>query len=120
MKADSFIGGKNVSLVGFDGLDKAELEEVRKIMATEIRKIEERTSYDQLKIRLKTHVHGKSFRHELDAELFLNKGKCLDAVANDKNLYKAITTITSKLISEVEHLERKNPRQHPIRKITRV
>jgi hypothetical protein len=120
MKADSFIGGKNVSLVGFDSLDKAELEAVRKIMAVEIRKIEERTDYNQLRIRLKTHPHGKSFIHEFDAELFLNSGKSLDATASDKNIFRGLTTITSKLISEISHLERKSPRQHPIKKITKV
>jgi ribosome-associated translation inhibitor RaiA len=107
---------KNVSLVGFDKLSEEELETVKQIMSSHIGKLENRTDYTELRIRLKIHQHEKSFIHELEADLFI-PGRQLGVKISHKNLYKALALTMSKLISEIDHyLKKKSPGNRPIRK----
>lgn len=112
-----FAEGKNVSMVGFGKLAEIELETIKQIMPVYIKKLESRTDYTELKIRLKMHQHAKSFIHELDADLFM-PGSHLGAKITHKNLYKALALAMSKLLAEVEHHLKKKARQHPIRKFS--
>jgi len=95
------------SLVGFDKLDEEEIELVKKELASHMQKLENRASNASLKIRLKMHKHEKSYIHELEADLFIPGIKNFSSKISDKNLYKALASIMSKLISEVDHYIRK-------------
>lgn len=114
----SIVAGKNVSLVGFGSLDKAELNVIKQIMPVYINKIEERTDYTELRIRLKSHQHIKSFMHELEADLFI-PGTTLSVKANHKNLNRALALVMTKLLSKIEHLKKKGLRERPVRKLTK-
>jgi len=115
-KEISFVEGKNVSLVGFDKLDKVEKESVIQVMNTYIKKIEERIDYDELKIRLKQHKRNKMFLHEIYAELFINPGNVLSAKFHHKNPYRALSQTMTKLINGIVHQKKKGQRERPIRK----
>jgi ribosome-associated translation inhibitor RaiA len=106
-KEISIINSKNVSLVGFKQFDKIEQESVKKVMATYIKKIEERTDYQHLKISLKQHQRNKMFLHEIKADLLLTPGVTLNAEFTHKNPYKAIAQVMIKIINEINHQKRK-------------
>ena len=108
--------GNNLSLVGFKKLDKTEIDKVKEILLPYIKKLEEKTDYDLLKIELRIHPRSHTFIHELESDLLLRPGKILSAKSVDKNLYKAIPLLMKKLISEVEHIKKKTIRERPIRK----
>ena len=114
----TIVGGKNISLVGFGCLARTELAIVKQIMPVYINKLENRTDYTELKIRLKPHQKNKSFMHELEADLFI-PGKTLSAKASHKNLNRALALIMSRLLSELRHLEKKGLRERPIKKLSR-
>ena len=115
-KEIQFMEGKNVSLIGFNRLDKSEEEAVRRVMATYIKKIEGRTDYDELRIRLKTHRKSKSFIHEIHSQLLITPGKSLSSKITNKNPYKALAQTMIKLINELIHQEKKKPREKVKRK----
>ena len=75
-----------------------------------LNKIEERTNYIELKVRLRTHQHIKSFIHELNADLFLT-GATLSSKVTHKNLNRALALIMLKLLSEIEHLKKKSSKE---------
>jgi len=107
-KEISIVNGKNVSLIGFGAFDKIEQEAVKKVMSTYIKKIEERTNYNELKIRLKQHQRNKLFIHEINADLIITPGISLNAKFEHKNPYKAIAQVMIKLINEISHQKKKN------------
>ncbi len=115
-KEISYVEGKNVSLVGFDKLDKIEKDSIMQVMNTYIKKIEERIDYDELKIRLKQHQRNKLFLHEINAELFINPGSVLSAKFTHKNPYKALSQVMVKIVNEIVHQKKKSQRERPIRK----
>ena len=116
-KAISIVNTKNVSLVGFNKLDKSEQETVKKVMATYIKKIEERIDYNELKIRLKQHQRNKMFIHEISADLLITPGINLNAKFTHKNPYKALAQVMIKIINEIKHQKKKNLRGISIRKL---
>ncbi len=118
-KEISIISGKNTSLVGFGKLAKVEIAKVKEIMATYLAKIDERTDYNELRITLKQHQHSKSFLHELQTELFIHPGVCFSAKLTHKNLYRALALLMTKILRELDHKKKKNPRQQPIRKLSK-
>ena len=115
-KEINYVEGKNVSLVGFDKLDKIEKDTIMQVMNTYIKKIEERIDYDELKIRLKQHRRNKLFLHEINAELFINSGNVLSAKFTHKNPYKALSQVMIKIINGIVHQKKKSQRERPIRK----
>ena len=114
-KEISIVSGKNVSLIGFKQFDKSEQEIVRKVMSTYIKKIEERTDYEELKIRLKQHQRNKMFIHEIKADLLLTPGVNLNAKFTHKNPYKALAQVMIKIINEITHQKKRN-----IKRVKRV
>jgi len=99
--------GGNIALVGFDILEPAELIIVKKIVGTYVKKLQENTEYKELKLVLKQSQHGKTFKHEINAQLDLNKGSFQSKVT-EWNLFKAISTAMEKLISEFSHQNKKD------------
>jgi len=116
-KEISIVAGKNISLIGFGGIDKSEINSVSNILALYIKKVEDRIDYNELKIRLKQHQKNKVFMHELEAELLVHPGLSFNAKETDKNLYKAISKIMSKLLNKISHEKKKSFREKPIKKL---
>lgn len=114
-KEISIVSGKNVSLIGFKQFDKSEQKVVKKVMSTYIKKIEERTDYEELKIRLKQHQRNKMFIHEIKADLLLTPGVNLNAKFTHKNPYKALAQVMIKIINEITHQKKRN-----IKRVKRV
>jgi len=99
--------GENIALVGFDKLEPAELIIVKKIVGTYVKKLQEITDYKELKLVLQQHQHGKTFKHEINAQVDLNEGK-LHSTVTEWNLFKAISAVMKKLISEFSHQKKKD------------
>jgi len=99
--------GGNIALVGFDILEPAELIIVKKIVGTYVKKLQESTEYKELKLVLKQSQHGKTFKHEINAQVDLNKGSFQSKVV-EWNLFTAIAAAMDKLISEFSHQKKKD------------
>ncbi|MCX8193969.1 MAG: hypothetical protein N3G19_01250 [Candidatus Pacearchaeota archaeon] len=111
--------GKNVQLIGFDILEPSEISVIQHLLLNYIKKIENKTNYELLKLKLKMHQHSKMFMHELKAELFIHPGMVIGSILTHKNLYKGTSTIMKKLLSEIEHLKKRSPRNRPIKKLSK-
>jgi len=94
--------GGNIWLVGFNDIDKSELTVVKKIVGGYIRRITERMSYNEMRIRMKKHNKGKSFLHEINSDVHFG-GMHLSAKSEGKNMYSAISDSLNSLIKEIEH-----------------
>ena len=110
--------GKNVQLIGFEKLERAELDIVKKILLKYLKRIEHEVAYTLLKIRLKQHQKGKMFSHELNADLIVG-GRIISASLQYKNLYNGFNLVMRKLLSGIEGKVKKKLPQRPIKKITR-
>ena len=110
--------GKNVQLIGFEKLERAEITVVKKILQKYLGKLENEVAYNLLKIKLRQHQKGKMFSHEFNADLIVG-GRVISASLQYKNLYNGLNLLMKKLLSGVEHKIKKKLPQHPIRKITR-
>ncbi|MEM4152983.1 MAG: hypothetical protein QXK80_02630 [Candidatus Pacearchaeota archaeon] len=112
--------GKNIQLIGFDALEPTEISIIQDLLLHYIKKIENKTNYELFKLKLKMHQHNKTFIHELKAELFIHPGMVLGSALTHKNLYKGISDIMKKILSEIEHhLKKKSVRNRPIKKLNK-
>jgi ribosome-associated translation inhibitor RaiA len=97
---------KKLSLSGFN-LDASEKEKVNEVLQKYLGKIEDRVkTYDELKLRLKKSMHGKSFLHEIEGDLIM-KGNIISSKETDYNLYVALAGVFEKILAEIEHMFRK-------------
>ena len=97
---------KKLSLSGFN-LDDSEKARVNDVLEKYLRRIEERVkSYDELKLRLKKSLHGKSFLHEVEGDLVMGS-RIISAKETDYNMYAALTGVFEKILVEIEHTLRK-------------
>ncbi|MEM4703408.1 MAG: HPF/RaiA family ribosome-associated protein [Candidatus Pacearchaeota archaeon] len=94
-----------ISLRGFDDLDKSEIKTIEDLISSRLRKLN--IAYSLLVIELKQHKHEYKHLariiHEIKIDLFFGKGKPLTAKAEDVNLYKAIGGAMDRLLKEVRH-----------------
>ena len=111
--------GKNIQLLGFGVLEPSEMEIVRGLLQGYIKKLENKTDYELLRLKLKMHQRSKLFMHELEAELFIHPGMSFGTEVSHKNLYKGIGLLMKKMLSEIEHYKKRNPRERPIKKLSR-
>ena len=118
-KEISIVKGKNVSLIGLNKFDKSEQEAIKQVMATYIKKIEERTDYDELKVSIKPQQRNKFFIHEISAELFIDPGTVFSAKFTHKNPYKGIAKVMAKLVTRITHQKKRSVREKPMRKLNR-
>lgn len=96
--------GGNISLINFE-MDTMHGIAVRKIAGNYAKKLAEIADYKEIKIRLKTHAHGKAVLHEIDAntELTGHKDIMLSSNTSDYNLFSALSAALEKIISEARH-----------------
>ncbi len=111
--------GRNIQLLGFGVLEPSEIDIVNSLLQNYLKKIENKTDYELLRLKLKMHQHSKIFMHELEAELFVHPGMSFGTEVSNKNLYKGIGLLMKKMIAEVEHYKKRSPRERPIRKLSR-
>lgn len=102
--AETKLGGE-ISLLGFDSLEPVELIVVKKIVGNYVRKLSARASYDSLRLELKQHRKGKSFMHEINAQLLVNGGR-FGASVTEWNLYACLTKLLEKVLAEAMHKKR--------------
>ncbi len=95
-----------LTLQGFTNLDPSEIERLEELIAKNLKKINLRSEYTNLRIELKQHKHSKEINHEISAILFLKKNR-INAETSDKNIYKALQNVFDKLLAEIEHKNKK-------------
>lgn len=110
--------GKNIQLIGFENLERSELDIVTKILSKYLGKIEHEVAYTLLKIRLRQHQKGKMFSHELNADLIVGS-RVINASLQYKNLYNGLNLVMRKLLSGIESKVKRKMPQRPTRKVTR-
>ena len=98
--------GGNIALVGFEALDSAELVIVKKMVGNYVRKMSNYGDYQEMKIQLQQHPHGKSFKHELSAFAIFKEGR-FNSNANEWNLYNALSQVCEKILEELKQKVRK-------------
>lgn len=92
-----------ILLSGFS-LEPAEKAIVDNLVRNYQHKLEEKTTYDQIKIRMRKQQKGKTFLHSVQGEMFA--GKIFTAKAEDYNLFSALSDVFEKLMHEAEHKKR--------------
>jgi len=100
MHSEKVVGEGNIQLIKFDKLDETEIAKIKTLMIPKVKKL---GNFDLLRLNLKIHKHSTEFIHEIEGELFSEGHNPLSALAADKNIYTALTSIMDKLISEAEH-----------------
>lgn len=93
-----------VLLVGFE-LESEEKSLVNRTLERYLRKIEEKTSYQELRLNLKKSAHGKTFMHEIQGSMITGKRRTTSN-ATGYNLYKVLSEVLEKILNEIEHKER--------------
>ena len=91
-----------IALVGFEVLDESEQDIVKKIVESYIKKMSTLGNYQEMKISLRQHKHGKTFKHEVNALAIFGQGQ-FESEATEWNLYIALSTVCDRILSELEH-----------------
>ena len=102
---------QNIALIGFGKLEPSEMNVINQILETHVKKLQELTNYESLRLKLHPHQHSKSFIHEIHAELQAKQAKGSDkgreiiisASATQKSLFSALSEVLEKLASEAVH-----------------
>ena len=95
-----------VALVGFEVLDESEQDVAKGIVENYIKKMNTFGDYKEMKVSLRQHKHGKTFKHEVNALAIFGQGK-FEASVTDWNLYIAISMVCDKILAEVQHRAQK-------------
>ena len=75
---------------------------LRKIVVNYVRKLGNIADFKEMKISLKQHKHGKTFKHEINALAIFSEGK-FDSSVTEWNLYSALSSVCEKILNEVNH-----------------
>ena len=92
----------NIALVGFEVLDASEQDIVKRIVESYIKKMSTLGNYQEMKISLRQHKHGKTFKHEVNALAIFGQGK-FESDVTEWNLYIALSMVCDKILAELEH-----------------
>ncbi len=98
--------GGNIALVGFEILDPSELIVVKKIVGNYVRKMGNNGEYQEMRITLQQHPHGKSFKHELTALAIFKEGR-FNSNAMEWNIYNALAQVCDKILEKLKQTRRK-------------
>ena len=101
--------GGNISLVGFEKLDNAELIIIKKIVGNYVKKMSEFGNCKEMRLNLRQHQHGKSFKHEIEGMAIFAEGRFSTNVV-EWNLFTAVSEACDKILHEVGHLMKKEQR----------
>ena len=103
----------NIALVGFEILDPAELVIIKKIVGTYVKKICENGPYNEMRLTLQQHAHGKSFKHEIQGLAFVGNNR-FSAEITEWNLYSAVSQVCEKILNAVVHDMQKEQRHDKV------
>ena len=98
--------GGNIALVGFEILDPTEIVIVKKIVGNYVRKMSNNGAYQEMRLTLQQHKHGKTFKHEITGFAIFNEGK-FNSNVTDWNLFTAISQVCDKMLEELKQSVRK-------------
>ena len=98
--------GGNIALIGFDKLDTAELAIIRKIVGAYEKKIQENGGCKELKISLRQHPHGKTFKHEIEVNGYFDDGM-IGSNETDWNVFTALSSTLDKVLAQKIHKNKK-------------
>lgn len=93
----------DVQLINFGKLDEIEIEKIKKILSTGVKKIRNYSDFQLLKLNLRIHKHSTEYIHEIEGEVLIKNKKTFNSIVSDKNLYKAISEVLNKLKNEIDH-----------------
>ena len=110
---EEMILGGNIALVGFEILDPAELIIVKKIVGGYVKKMGNSGDYQDMRLVLQQHPHGKSFKHEIVGKANFKEGQ-FNSNAMEWNLYTAISQVCDGILEGVVHARRKED-EHKIK-----
>ena len=97
----------NIALIGFEILEPTEIDSINKIVAVCMKKLSENRSFNELRLKLRQHAHGKSFKHEIEGFAIIGKNR-ITASVTEWNLYKAVSEVCEKLYSGSVHKIKKD------------
>lgn len=98
--------GGNIALVGFNKLDPSELIIIKKIVGNYVRKMNVNGEYQEMRLILHQHPHGKSFKHEIKGLAIFKEGR-FNSDAMEWNLYNALSQVCEKILETVKQTRRK-------------
>ena len=105
-KSEELNLGGNIALVGFNILEPSELVVLKKIVGNYVRKMCTYGNYQEMRLTLQQHAHGKSFKHEVNGLAIFKEGKFYSNVV-EWNLYSAVSQVCSKILEELAHKQKK-------------
>jgi ribosome-associated translation inhibitor RaiA len=102
--------GGNIALIGFDKLEPAELAIIRKIIGVYAKKLQENGGYNELKMSLRQHQHGKTFKHEIEVDGYFDDG-IIGSSETDWNIFTALSSTLKKVLAQKIHKNKKEIRK---------
>jgi len=108
MNNEGFLRG-NVALVGFEVLDPSERDIVQKMVENYVKKMNINGNFKEIRLSLRQHKHGKTFKHEIDALAIFSQGR-FEAESTEWNLYIALSQVCDRILSEIDHNVKKEQR----------
>ena len=102
---NGFLRG-NVALVGFEILDPSEQDIVKRMVENYVKKMNMNGDFKEMRLSLRQHRHGKTFKHEINALAIFGQGK-FEASVTDWNPYIALSMVCDKILAEVQHKAQK-------------
>lgn len=104
-KGETKLGG-NIALVGFEILDPLELIIIKKMVGNYVRKMGNHGDYQDMRLTLQQHKHGKSFKHEITGLAIFKEGR-FNSNVTEWNLYDALSQVCNKILEELKQKVRK-------------
>lgn len=104
-KKETNLGG-NIALVGFEILDPSELIIIKKMVGNYVRKMGNHGDYQEMRLTLQQHKHGKSFKHEITGLSIFKEGR-FNSNVTEWNLYNALAQVCDKMLEELKQKSRK-------------
>lgn len=98
--------GGNIALVGFDSLDSADIVIIKKLVGTYVKKMNSHGKYKEMRLSLRQHAHGKSFKHEVEGLAIFEEGR-FESNITEWNLFTAVSQACDKLLEAVKQKSRK-------------
>ena len=111
---EEMILGGNIALVGFEILDAADMIIVKKIVGGYVKKMGNSGDYQDMRLVLQQHPHGKSVKYEIVGKANFKEGQ-FNGNSMEWNLYTAISQVCDGILEGVIH-SRKKEDEHKVKK----
>lgn len=98
--------GRNIVFEKFD-MDSDEVSVAKKVVGKYAEKIRNFTTYDEIKLEMKSHLKGKGKHFELKGHVLFD-GKQVLSNAEGRNPFVLIDEVMGKMLQEIEHKIKKH------------